>query len=246
MQAGDYLALIKQMPLGAVQTLTRDSPFVILSPHPDDETLGAGGLICQACAQGEAANVIVLTDGSGSHPRSKLFPRNRLVALRQTEVETAASLLGLPCKRVHHLGLVDTQAPKSGPAFDSAVNQIMNIVKSTESKSLFVTWGYDPHCDHEAAALLAKAIRRLVPEIMLWAYPVWGWHLHPSSDIPQPEPIGFRLDVSQQLAVKRAAIAAHASQMTALITDDPDGFCFTESTLAPFLAPFEYYIEVPE
>ncbi|MDB5654757.1 MAG: LmbE-like protein, partial [Tardiphaga sp.] len=102
----------------------------------------------------------------------------------------------------------------------------------------------DPHCDHEATARMAEAVRRKLPDLKLWAYPIWGWHLDPASSLDRPEPTGFRLDISEHQACKRAAVAAHVSQMTDLIYDDPDGFCFTERTLAPFLGPFEYFIEV--
>lgn len=245
MLAADYLDRVRQMPVAPFEDLTAGAPFVVLSPHPDDETLGTGGLIAQACAAKNEAHVVVLTDGSGSHPRSKLYPRERLIALRQEEVEQAGLVLGLPRGRVRHLGLVDAHAPMSGVAFDSAVAQISDVIRTTRARSLFVTWQCDPHCDHQAAAATAKAVRSLMPAITLWAYPIWGWHLDPQIDVRQPPPRGVRLDISKQAASKRAAIAAHASQMTGLISDDPEGFCFTAATLAPFLEPFEYFIEVP-
>ena len=54
----------------------------------------------------------------------------------------------------------------------------------------------------------------------------------------------LRLAIDDVLAQKRAAINAHVSQMTDLIDDDPEGFRFTPHSLAPFLRPFEYYLEV--
>lgn len=245
MRAGSYLDGVRQQPVVSLQTLTGGFPFVILSPHPDDETLGAGGLIAQACAADLPVHVVVLTDGSGSHPRSTLYPRDRLVSLRRAEVETAASILGLAPERVRHLGLVDTQAPTSGPMFDAAVARIVDDIKACGARSLFVTWECDPHCDHEAAAAIAKAARAVLPDIRLWAYPIWGWHLDRLSEVRQPPPSGVRIDIAKELQTKRAAIAAHASQMTDMISDDPEGFRFTEAAMAPFLTPFEYFIEVP-
>jgi LmbE family N-acetylglucosaminyl deacetylase len=243
--AGEYFDAVRQLPLGSADELTNGSPFVVLSPHPDDESLGAGGLIAAACAGGQRADVIIITDGSGSHPRSQAYPRDRLIALRRSEVEAAGSLLGLPPDRVRHLGLPDTRAPGSGPAFDEAVNTISAACAASGAKSLFVTWDGDPHCDHEATARMAVAVRRCVPEIRVWAYPIWGWHLDPLLSFDRPVPRGLRLDISRYWAGKRAAIAAHASQMTDLLDDDPEGFRFTEATLAPFLGAFEYFVEVP-
>jgi LmbE family N-acetylglucosaminyl deacetylase len=217
---------------------------VVLSPHPDDESLGAGGLIAAACDAGQGVEVIVITDGSASHPRSQRYPSQRLIALRRAEVDAAGTLLGLSPQQVHHLGLPDAQAPHAGAAFDAAVVAIAETCTSARAKSLFVTWDGDPHCDHVATALMAEAVRRRLPHLKLWAYPIWGWHLDPSMRLDRGPPTGFRLDISRQQNRKRAAIAAHVSQMTDLIDDDPDGFRFTDATIAPFLGSLEYFIEV--
>ena len=55
----------------------------------------------------------------------------------------------------------------------------------------------------------------------------------------------FRIDVAPWHAAKQRAIAAHASQMTDLIDDDPEGFRFTPETIAPFLADVETIFEMP-
>jgi LmbE family N-acetylglucosaminyl deacetylase len=243
--AADYLDAVRQLPLGSRQDLTDGVPFVVLSPHPDDESLGAGGLIAAACDAGQRADIVMITDGSGSHPHSLLYPRPRLIDLRRAEVDAAGSLLGLKADQVRHLGLPDTKAPTSGPAFEAAVDAMMAVCKTSGAKTLFVTWDGDPHCDHVAAARMAEAVWQRLPEIRLWAYPIWGWHLDPSLRLDRPQPQGLRLDISQHQAKKRAAIAAHVSQMTNLIDDDPGGFRFTDTTLAPFLGPFEYFVEVP-
>jgi LmbE family N-acetylglucosaminyl deacetylase len=49
--------------------------------------------------------------------------------------------------------------------------------------------------------------------------------------------------VTSWLDAKRAAIAAHASQMTDLIDDDPLGFHFDAASVAPFLGHFEYFLD---
>ena len=136
-------------------------------------------------------------------------------------------------------------APKSGPQFDAAVEETLNVIRRSEAGALFVTWERDPHCDHEASAELAKAVRRMSPGLKLWAYPIWGWHIEASAEIRQPPPMASRIDILAYRDRKLEAIAAHASQMTDLINDDPEGFRFDESSLAPFLGQYEYFIEVP-
>lgn len=244
MNAGTYFALVNALPIGQRHDLT-DRPIVVLSPHPDDESLGTGGLLALARRDHQDATVITLTDGSGSHPRSRAYPRERLIATRRSELIQAARVLGLASNQIVELGLVDTKAQRSGREFEISVECVLQIVKAAGADCLFVTWEHDPHCDHEAAASLAKEVRRLIPGFKLWAYPVWGWHIPLDGIIAAPPPAGFRLAIDDVLSTKQAAIAAHVSQMTNLIDDDPDGFRFTEVHLAPFLRPFEYYIEVP-
>lgn len=243
MKSAAYLDAVRSLPLTTVTELTAHAPFLVLSPHPDDETLGTGGLIAGAVAAGIPVDVVVLTDGSGSHPRSQTYPRQRLIDLRRREVADAAGILGLAPNQTHHLDLVDTQAPLSGPAFNDAVRSLTELVVETGARSIFVTWEMDQHCDHVAAAAMARAVCRHTPRLALWAYPIWGWHLADDVEIQQPLR-GVRLDISENAQAKRAAIAAHRSQMTNLIADDPDGFTFTEQTLAPFLGNYEYFIEV--
>jgi LmbE family N-acetylglucosaminyl deacetylase len=225
--------------------LTGGRPFVVLSPHPDDETLGTGGLIAAARTASQEVDVIVVTDGSGSHPRSKQYPSKRLVDLRCSEVHRAGLALGLKPDRMVFLGLPDTMAPISGPQFDAAVEETLNVIRRSEAGALFVTWERDPHCDHEASAELARVVRRMSPGLKLWAYPIWGWHIEASAEIRQPPLMASRIDISPYRDRKLEAIAAHASQMTDLISDDPEGFRFDKNSLAPFLGQYEYFIEVP-
>jgi LmbE family N-acetylglucosaminyl deacetylase len=242
--AGAYFGLVDELPIGERRELT-EKPVVILSPHPDDESLGTGGLIALARRHLQDVTVISLTDGSGSHPNSRAYPRDQLVHTRRSELAQAARILGLAPDRIVELGLRDTKAPKSGPEFARSAERVGHIVAASGADTLFVTWEHDPHCDHEAAACLAKEIRRCHPGLKLWAYPVWGWHIPADQPVSAPVPAGIRLAIDEVLPQKRAAIAAHVSQLTNLIEDDPDGFRFTETQLAPFLRQFEHYIEVP-
>jgi LmbE family N-acetylglucosaminyl deacetylase len=244
-RADEYLEALRTCPVTTSRELTEGRPFVVLSPHPDDETLGTGGLIAEACARNQEVDVIVVTDGSGSHPRSKRYPSKRLVELRCSEVHKAGLALGLPPDRIVCLGLPDTMAPKSGLLFDAAVEETLSVIRRAGAGALFVTWERDPHCDHEAVAELAKTVRRKNPALRLWAYPIWGWHIEASAEIRQPPLKASRIDISPYRDRKLQAIAAHASQMTNLIGDDPDGFRFDERSLAPFLGRYEYFIEVP-
>jgi LmbE family N-acetylglucosaminyl deacetylase len=108
--------------------------------------------------------------------------------------------------------------------------------------SLFVSWRHDPHCDHKASYQIARAVQRRVGKLRLFEYAVWGPALPPSTQV-QPIRDGFRIRIEQALDKKRRAIAAHRSQITDLIDDDCTGFRLTESDLARFDLPYEFFLE---
>ena len=61
--------------------------FVVVAPHPDDESLACGGLIAKACAENRPMRVVIVSDGAGSHPNSKACPPDRMRALREEETQ---------------------------------------------------------------------------------------------------------------------------------------------------------------
>jgi LmbE family N-acetylglucosaminyl deacetylase len=239
LNAGDLHRLWRDLPLVSPDVVLRGKPILVLSPHPDDETLGVGGLIAAACDGGIPVQVAVISDGSQSHPRSQRYPRDRLVALRRDEVHAAGRLLGLDAADISFMGLPDAAVPLAGAAFESAVDRLVDLADRSRAETVFVTWGGDPHCDHEAVSAMAGALCRRRPALACWSYPIWGWHLEPSTPVSTSALEGFRVDIAPWLSRKRRAIAAHASQISDLIDDDPEGFRFTPETLAPFLSPFE-------
>ena len=82
-RAADALRCMANLPFGTVAAVTGNAPMLILAPHPDDETLGCGGLIAAASAAGHPPFVLVLTDGTGSHPNSRSYPPGSLSVSRK-------------------------------------------------------------------------------------------------------------------------------------------------------------------
>ncbi|HEX2943304.1 MAG TPA: PIG-L family deacetylase, partial [Rhodopila sp.] len=70
-RAADHHRAWRSLPLGTLDHIAGTGTCLILAPHPDDESLGCGGLIATAVAAGRAPLVVILTDGAGSHPNSR-------------------------------------------------------------------------------------------------------------------------------------------------------------------------------
>ena len=238
--AGEVLRAMEALPLGALADIVGDRPVLVMAPHADDESLGCGGLIAALCRAGIPPVVLVLTDGAGSHPGSAAYPPARLAQTRQDEAREAVRLLGLPPDRIHFAGHRDTAAPTSGPAFDAALDQVSALCSASGIGTLLAPWRHDPHCDHEAADLLARAVAGRLALRHL-SYPVWGWTLPPDHLLPEM-PNGFRLDIRRDLVAKTRAIMAHQSQYGGLITDDPAGFTLPAELLRVFERPYETFL----
>ncbi|HEV2438888.1 MAG TPA: PIG-L family deacetylase [bacterium] len=101
---------------GARGGLGRGASVVVFAAHPDDETLGAGGLIHAAVAAGAHVTVVVLTNGDGYlggvdvRFRTLISTPRRFIQYgrtRQQEALAAAAQLGVPASDVLFLGYPD-------------------------------------------------------------------------------------------------------------------------------------------
>jgi hypothetical protein len=90
---------------------------------------------------------------------------------------------------------------------------------------------------------MVREVQRRVGRVRLFEYVVWGHTLPPSTEV-DPIRSGFRISIDHKaMERKRLAIAAHRSQTTALIDDDPGGFLFSQIDLAHFDRSYEFFFE---
>ena len=227
-------------PFADVDTLCGvEGAIAVIAPHPDDETLGCGGLIAQATDRGRRVVVLLMTDGEASHPDSKTHPASRLAAVRRDEARAAIRTLAGSAASLESFGAPDG---RFGDHIEEAAAWIVQRLAAYGATCAFVTWEADPHPDHRAAhAAAVAAARRAL--ITLWSYPVWGLTA-PGADSAGARGEWRRLDVRDTLARKAQAIAQHASQTTNLIGDDVNGFRLTSDDLARHLSGIETFLSI--
>lgn len=232
--------------LGPLAALGR---VAIFAPHPDDELLGCGGLIARLKDGGSAVRVVVMSDGSFSHPNSRRYPGPKLAALRQTEARAAVARLGLdPAGELEFLGLPDGAVPGEAgtAAFAAAVDVVADLLSRWRTDTVVAPLRGDAHDDHRAAfRIIDAALDRLERRPRLLEYGIWGTPGRAGVAI-DPRQTPFRhyfIDVSRVLRRKRAAIACHRSQITNLIDDDPTGFRLSPRTIAHFSTRWERFHE---
>lgn len=213
-------------------------PTLVLAPHPDDEALGCGGAIALLRQHNVPVEIVWLTDGRGSHPHSRVYPPEKLVALRQAEAHAAAAALGMEAAHRHFLMLEDTRVPL--PPEADAVAALRRLLSPCQT--VLTPWRLDPHGDHRAAYAYVMAAAAGWPGRVL-EYPVWLWQNGAPEDFPNHDDFVLqRAEIGSVLTAKRSAIAAHRSQMTDLIADDPQGFRVPAEMRAHFEQPWELYL----
>ncbi|HEX7349041.1 MAG TPA: PIG-L family deacetylase [Rhodanobacteraceae bacterium] len=194
--------------------------LLVLAPHPDDESLAAGGLIQRALAYGAAVGVAYATDGENNpwpqralEHRLWVGPRQRTAwgARRRTEAEAALAALGAQGVTVHHLGWPDGGITwRMLNAMPAMLATLRSLIESARPTLLVLPDLADRHPDHSALHVLVDLTLRALPAA---AQPVClGYILHGRSHPGLPRRAVLALS-ADELARKRTAIRAHASQM---------------------------------
>ena len=178
---------------------------VVVSAHPDDETLAIGGLLQSLHRGGARLEMVIATDGEAAFPSLEPDARAALARCRRHEMAEALRHLGLGDVPVLWLGLADSAV--SADELGEALAPIM-----AGADMCLAPWPEDPHPDHQAAGSAAR--RAAGPETQVWGYPIWTW---PWKD-PHDAPIPWKLAARHQLGAhdrqrKLAAIAAFGSQL---------------------------------
>jgi len=220
---------------------------VVVAPHPDDESIGCGGLIAQLCRHGQPVTVLLLSDGALSHPHSLRWTPSARARLRLAEFHAALRALGTDADSTRALQWPDGALPDAGTAgFEAAVAELASCLAAVKPATLLVPWRRDPHPDHRAASAIARAANAgLERPARVLEYPVWVQQRGAHADQPGPdEATHWRVDITAVIANKLQAIAAHQSQLGGVIDDDPTGFVLPPDMLARCAQPCETYYEV--
>lgn len=182
---------------------------VVVAPHPDDEILGCGGLLCLLGELGRRLALVAVTDGDGSHPQSTLWPASRLRNTRPLETREALRRLQLERTTVTRLAIPDGQVSEQE---DLLCQRLLDFL--TPEDVVFATWRLDGHPDHEATGRAAVEACR-VRGARCIEVPIWTWHWAAPGDARVPWARAQRLDLEDDIvALKKQAVNAFGSQLT--------------------------------
>jgi len=187
--------------------------LMVVTPHPDDSEFGVAGTVARLTREGKQVVYVVCTNGDKGTSDRKMKPE-KLAEIRQKEQLAAARLLGV--KEVVFLGYPDQ-------GLEDSHDFRRNLVRVIRRFKPFAVATADPyrkymwHRDHRIAGMVTldavfpySRDHLSYPELLdegLEPHKVremWFW---------AAEEPNYRLDITDTLDVKMAALACHQSQV---------------------------------
>ncbi|MEO6886711.1 MAG: PIG-L family deacetylase, partial [Jatrophihabitantaceae bacterium] len=231
--------------LPSLDPLSADASVLVVAAHPDDETLGAGGLMADAAAGGAAVHVLVATDGEASHPQSPTRSARQLATVRRAEAVEAVAVVA-PGAKVEFLGLPDGRLAAHRDELVAAIGERL------PGRTLVLSpWLGDRHPDHEVCAEAVREATMGRIDIRHWQYPIWAWHWgQPSaagqSDRQLPWSRLHRIELTETaVSTKQLALQCHVSQHSPLSSATGDEAILPPHMLAHFTRDFETFVLDP-
>jgi LmbE family N-acetylglucosaminyl deacetylase len=227
---------------------------VFVHAHPDDEAIFTGGTMVRLAASGVRVVLVVATGGELGAVRpgyEAAFDGVGLAGVRLTECATAAALLGVDS--VEHLGFHDSGMP-GDPAntaegafaaadIDDAADRLARLLSGAAAVVGYDEEGIYGHPDHVQVTRVVRAAAEIAGVATVYGATVDREYLHfveshvvaeaalgedlglvrSHIGVPTVE-VAVTVDVRAALDRKRAAIAAHASQIpeSATVLQLPD------------------------
>ncbi len=180
--------------------------LVVVAAHPDDESLGAGGLIHRAHRQGLDIYVVLLTAGEASHPLASVTSRRELATRRLGEMDQALRELA-PGSPLVFLGVPDGEVAS---AEEQMTASLVEVIGDGQRTALVAPWRHDGLPDHDAAGRAAAAAARRTGALLV-EYPIWYWNRGSPHEAPWERM--RRIDLEDvDVRAKWSAVQAHASQ----------------------------------
>jgi len=191
--------------------------ITIISPHPDDETLGLGATVAMLCAAGVDVQVVSVTDGGAACPGLDDAERARLETTRRNEVRRSLELLG--AGEPVRLGMPDGELRRHEVSLTESITAL--LAGFPAGRWCAATWRGDGHPDHEAVGRAAAKAATDTGAVLV-EYPVWMWHWARPGDPAVPWQRARRIELNADaLESKMLAAQCFPSQTRPTPNGDP-------------------------
>lgn len=159
--------------LGDIDQPTNTDRILIFSPHPDDETLAAGGFIHTSIEADALIWIVLVTDGN----------KHGLEQKRYEEFKKAVNSLGVPEKQLFFLGYPDGGLNKENKS--KIESRFRNIISQVDPTIIIAPHPKDTHSDHIVTGQIIQILAQ-DSEFTLYQYLVHHSSFpHPKKFAPQ-------------------------------------------------------------
>ena len=156
---------------------SRFSKVLIISPHPDDEVFGCGGLMQSLVLADKQVEVIIMSKGEAVHRPCCPNEENNIVQARTRLTDAANGVLGIVPEHIHRLDFPDGGF-SSVKEDDDMVKALSDLVHDIAPTEVFIPHPYENSPDHVAATRLAEQVlRNHIGKVFY--YCVWTWYHMP-------------------------------------------------------------------
>ena len=200
--------------------------LAVVSPHPDDETLGAGGLIYTCAELGYEITIILVTDGEAACPEQP-----HLAERRNEELRAALMRISPDGAHVVRLRFPDGQVAASE---HELARRLLSVIPL--DCTLVAPYEQDGHTDHAAASRACQTAARQL-HVPCVRYPIWAWDRLAPGDL-DAKAMGRLALTDAARDAKRQAIRCYRSQLEAR----PGGAIVPPHVLAYFERPYEVFL----
>jgi LmbE family N-acetylglucosaminyl deacetylase len=199
---------------------------VVISPHPDDESLAVGGLIAAMTSTGARVQVLAVTDGENAYASESGLGR-----IRVQEQQRALQALGVDSSEIVRLGLPDSSVAAHELELTDSIRSLI-----TSDTHVIAPWPGDFHPDHESCGRAAMQAAAFTGAGVTF-YFFWTWHRGTPLLLRDRPIVSFELSLDQQRA-KAQAICCHESQLVHSSCQP----ILPDSLLWPAREPFEVFL----
>jgi LmbE family N-acetylglucosaminyl deacetylase/SAM-dependent methyltransferase len=240
--AASSLDTIGELPLDSAELARME--FVVLVAHPDDESLGAGGLLARLTSAGAYVEVLLCSAGEASHPDSPTTTPGQLAAVRREEFAAAMAAFGL-AEHWQFLNLPDSGLARHRAVIAERLAGAIGQGREDGQRTVVIVAPYrgDGHIDHDTLGAVAAEAAKAGGHGLL-EYPIWYWLWATPGDTAWRNWVRLPLSSGEQ-RTKREALHAHASQLEPLSEQPGDEVLLSGQFLSHFSRPFEVFAWQP-
>ena len=194
--------------------------ILVVSAHPDDETLFAGGTLAMYAQKGNDIFILETTRGEGGEVgEPPLTTKDKLGPLREQEVRQAAEALG--ARDIYFLPFIDPHMEINGIArrIDAPLDVFAAAIGDYISKvqpDLVITHGSDGEYGHpqhiHTHQATRMALKNISPATALLSWSAWYEAPQRERVMNRNDRADFIVDIRPWLDAKTAAALCHKTQ----------------------------------